>query len=504
MTKTKTILAALAVTTALTAPVLIAPLFSTPAAVAATPTVTSGVQDFSDLAAKVTPAVVNVAVTMKAGADEGDDVQMSDRSQQQMEEFMKRFAERFGQQGQQGAPQFKQQRPAQKAQAVGTGFIIDAAGWIVTNYHVAGKADSITVTLTDGRKLPAKLMGGDEKTDLALLKVESDKALPYVEFGDATKVRVGQPVMAVGNPFGLGGTVTTGIVSARGRDIHSGPFDDYIQTDAAINRGNSGGPLFDINGKVIGINTAIFSPTGGNIGLGFAIPSSLAEPVVGQLKANGRVERGLLGVQIQPVSSELAQSMSLNNEKGALVAEVTPDSPALAAGIKSGDVIKSVDGKDIESIRDLTRMISAVKPGTSVKIGVWRDGKDMTVTAKIADQKDEGVVKASADKQDKADKKEPMSYGVSLAPLTDEARQELKLKDSVKGAVIAAVEPGSPADEMGLKAGDVLQQVGKESVDSPKAAADKLKEAKKTGKPVLMKIYREGMTRFVAISPRAA
>ena len=499
MTKTKTILTALALTTALTAPVLVVPMLTAPPAIAGQ----AAVQDLSDLAAKVTPAVVNVAVTMKAGAADDDDVQMSDRSgqQQQMEEFMQRFAERFGQKG---MPQVKPQHPAQKAQAVGTGFIVDAAGWIVTNYHVAGKADSITVTLTDGRKLPAKLMGGDEKTDLALLKVESDKPLPFVSFGDATKVRVGQPVMAVGNPFGLGGTVTTGIVSARGRDIHSGPFDDYIQTDAAINRGNSGGPLFDIDGKVIGINTAIFSPTGGNIGLGFAIPSSLAEPVVIQLKTSGRVERGLLGVQIQPVSSEIAQSMSLNGEKGALVADVTADSPALAAGIKSGDVIKSVDGKDVDSIRDLTRMISAIKPGTSVKLGVWRDGKDMSVTAKIGDQKDEAaVVKASADKQ--ADKKaEPMSYGVSLAPLSDEMRQELKLKGSVKGAVIAAVEPGSPADEQGLKAGDVLQQVGKDQIDSPKMAAEKLKEAKKTGKPVLMKIYREGMTRFVAISPRAA
>jgi serine protease Do len=402
-------------------------------------------------------------------------------------------------------PQMKPQRPNQKAQAVGTGFIVDAKGWIVTNYHVAGKADSITVTLTDGRKLPAKMVGGDEKTDLALLKVESDKPLPFVSFGDATKVRVGQAVMAVGNPFGLGGTVTTGIVSARGRDIHSGPFDDYIQTDAAINRGNSGGPLFDMDGNVIGINTAIFSPTGGNIGLGFAIPSSLAEPVVAQLKANGRVERGLLGVQIQPVTEDLAKSMSLDSEKGALVAQVTPDSPALAAGIKSGDVIKSVDGKDIASIRDLTRMISAVKPGTSVKLGVWRDGKDMTVNAKIGDQKDEAkVVKTSGDKPDADKKAEPLSYGVSLAPLSDEARQELKLGDSVKGAVIAAVEPGSPADDQGLKAGDVLQQVGKDSVDSPKMAAEKLKEAKKTGKPVLMKVYREGMTRFVAISPRAA
>ena len=504
MTKTKTILAALALTTALTAPVLVVPLLTAPPAIAGQ----AAVQDLSDLAAKVSPAVVNVAVTMKAGAASDDEeTQMSDRSQQQqMEEFMQRFAERFGQQGQPGKPQMKpQQRQAQKAQAVGTGFIIDANGWIVTNFHVAGKADSITVTLADGRKLPAKLVGGDEKTDLALIKVESDKPLPYVTFADATKVRVGQPVMAVGNPFGLGGTVTTGIVSARGRDIHSGPFDDYIQTDAAINRGNSGGPLFDMDGHVIGINTAIFSPSGGSVGLGFAIPSSLAEPVVAQLKTNGRVERGLLGVQIQPVTEELAQSMALGSEKGALVAEVTPDSPALAAGIKSGDVIKSVDGKNVESIRDLTRMISAIKPGTSVKLGVWRDGKDMSMTAKVGDQKDEAaVVKTKADQPADAKKAEPMSYGVSLAPISAEARQELKLDDSIKGVVVAAVEPGSPADDQGLKAGDVLQQVGKDSVDSPKMAAEKLKEAKKTGKPVLMKIYREGMTRFVAISPRAA
>ena len=500
MTKTKTILTALALTTALTAPVLVVPMLTAPPAIAGQ----AAVQDLSDLAAKVTPAVVNVAVTMKAGAADDDDVQMSDRSgqQQQMEEFMQRFAERFGQKG---TPQIKpQQRQAQKAQAVGTGFIIDANGWIVTNFHVAGKADSITVTLADGRKLPAKMVGGDEKTDLALIKVESDKPLPYVTFADATKVRVGQPVMAVGNPFGLGGTVTTGIVSARGRDIHSGPFDDYIQTDAAINRGNSGGPLFDMDGHVIGINTAIFSPSGGSVGLGFAIPSSLAEPVVAQLKTNGRVERGLLGVQIQPVTEELAQSMALGSEKGALVAQVQPDSPALAAGIKSGDVIKSVDGKNVETIRDLTRMISAVKPGTSVKLDLWRDGKDMSVTAKVGDQKEEGaVVKAKADQPD-AKKAEPMSYGVSLAPISPEARQELKLDDSIKGAVVAAVEPGSPADDQGLKAGDVLQQVGKDMVDSPKMAAEKLKEAKKTGKPVLMKIYREGMTRFVAISPRAA
>ena len=332
MTKktTSRILAALALTTALTAPAIIVPLVTAPPAIAgeATP------HDFSELAAKVTPAVVNVQVTMKANAGEDEDTQMSDRggdggTQQQLEEFMRQFAERFGQQGQ------RQQRVHPKQQALGTGFIIDPSGIIVTNFHVAGKADSITVTLTDGRKLTAKLLGGDEKTDLAVLKVKSDKPLPYVEFEDGNKVKVGQPVMAVGNPFGLGGTVTTGIVSARGRDIQSGPFDDYIQTDAAINRGNSGGPLFDMDGKVIGINTAIFSPTGGSIGLGFAIPSSVASPVVSQLRDHGRVQRGLLGVQIQPVTDDISNSLSLGSTKGALVAQVGPNSSASKAGVQS-------------------------------------------------------------------------------------------------------------------------------------------------------------------------
>ena len=504
MTKTKSrILAALALTTALTAPALIVPMFSAPAAIAA-PQV---VQDFSDLAAKVTPAVVNVAVTMKAGAEGGEDVRMSGPRDKQMEEFMQRFAERFGQQGKpQGRPDGKQRPSGEKGHAVGTGFIVDANGTIVTNDHVVSKADSITITMSDGTKLPAKMLGGDEKTDLAVLKVDSDKPLPFVTFGDAAKVRVGQAVMAVGNPFGLGGTVTTGIVSARGRDIQSGPFDDYIQTDAAINRGNSGGPLFNMDGKVIGINTAIYSPSGGNIGLGFAIPSSLAEPIVAQLKDSGRVERGLLGVQIQPMTKEIAESLSLKSDKGALVAMVQPDSPALAAGIKSGDVIVSVDGKPVESIKELTRAISALKPGTSVKLGFWRDGKDMTVTAKVGDQKEESaIVKAKADgKPAEAAKPEPMAYGVSLAPLSPDARKQLGLDSAVSGALIASVEPGSPADDMGLKAGDVLQQVGRDAVDSPKTAAEKLKEARKTGKPVLMKVYREGMTRFVAISPRAA
>jgi serine protease Do len=494
MTKTKSrILAALAVTTALTAPAIVVPMLTAPAAVAgeATP------RDFSDLAAKVTPAVVNVAVTMKADSDE-EGMQMSDRGSQEqmMEEFMRQFAERFGHQG------HIQKMPHPEAKAVGTGFIIDPSGIVVTNYHVAGKADSITVTLSDGRKLTAKLLGGDEKTDLAVLKVSSDKPLPYVEFEDGNKIKVGQPVMAVGNPFGLGGTVTTGIVSARGRDIHSGPFDDYIQTDAAINRGNSGGPLFDMNGKVIGINTAIFSPSGGSIGLGFAIPAGLAQPVVNQLKDHGRVERGLLGVQIQPVTDEIASSLSLGSTNGALVAQVEPDSAAMKAGIKSGDVIKSVDGKDVATIRDLTRTIAAAQPGSTVKVGLVRDGKDMTLSAKLGD----GTLgkQAKADEQQPQGKAQPGSFGFSLAPLSPDTRQQLGVKEGVSGALIAAVEPGSPADEQGLKAGDVLQQVGKEQVSDAKDAVAKLKEAKASKKPVLMKIYREGMTRFVAVSPRAA
>ena len=490
--------AALALSTALTAPALIVPMFTALPALAGEAT-----HDFADLAAKVTPAVVNVAVTMNATADDEDETRMADRAPQSpLEEFMKRFQEQ-----QQGGRQQPGQRPrnpgVQKTQAVGTGFIIDPSGIIVTNNHVAGKATSITVTMSDGRKLVAKLLGADEKTDLAVLKVESDKPLPFVSFGDATKIRVGQSVMAVGNPFGLGGTVTTDIVSARGRDIQSGPFDDYIQTDAAINRGNSGGPLFDMDGKVIGINTAIFSPTGGSIGLGFAIPSSLAEPVVAQLKVHGKVVRGQLGVQIQPLTPEIAKSLSLNSESGALVAAVQPDSPALKAGVKDGDVIRTVDGKDVSRIKDLIRAISAVAPGSSVSLGIWRDGKDMTLTAKVGDQSVPTKVKAEG-KTPEAKPSSDASYGVSFSKITPGARQQLGLDNSISGVLIGQVTPGSPAEEQGLQAGDVIQQIGRDAVDGPQSAATKLAEAKKSGKPALLKIYREGATRFVAISPRAA
>ena len=491
MINVKSLLAALAVTTALTAPALVTPL---------TPALAQSGHDWSELAAKVTPAVVNVAVTVDASQAMGDDEEQRMQGLP-LEEFMRRFEEQ--QQGRR--PGQRPRNPGiQRQSGVGTGFIVDPSGVIVTNYHVAGKASSITVTLSDSRKFKAKVLGGDEKTDIAVLKVESDKPLPYVEFGDASKVKVGQPVMAVGNPFGLGGTVTTGIISARGRDIQSGPFDDYIQTDAAINRGNSGGPLFNTDGKVIGINTAIFSPTGGSIGLGFAIPSSTAQPVVSSLREHGKVERGLLGVQIQTITDELAQSLGLKSVAGALVSEVQPDSAALKAGVKDGDVITKVNGQDIPTVKDLVRAVSAIRPGSDVKITVWRDGKEQTLTAKLGDQ---AMPKARADAKaptkGKPERELEPAYGVSLSRLTPEVRQQLRVKDDVQGALIGQVEPNSPAEEQGLRTGDIIVAIGREPIDSPQEAAAKLAEAKKAGKPALLKVYREGATRFVALSPRA-
>src|SRR5271170_777899 len=346
---------------------------------------------FADLAAKLLPAVVNVSSTQSAqpkvaqggqpgGPQAGPEIPMFPPGSP-FEQFFKDFLNR-GRPGQQGEGQA---RPEHRAQSLGSGFIVDASGLVVTNNHVIDGADEISVSLQDNTTLKAELVGRDETGDIALLRVKADKPLPTVEFGDSNTSRVGDWVLAIGNPFGLGGTVTAGIVSARSRDIRQGPYDDVIQTDAAINKGNSGGPLFNMDGKVIGINTAIFSPSGGSIGIGFAIPASLAQPVVAQLKDHGRVERGLLGVQIQPVTDEIASSLSLGSASGALVAQVEPDSSALKAGIQSGDVIRSVDGKSIDTVRDLTRTIGAAEPGSTVKIALVRDGKDMTVQAKLGD-----------------------------------------------------------------------------------------------------------------------
>src|SRR5580658_2380399 len=356
---------------------------------------TVSLPSFAPLVKKVMPAVVNISVTERAGTPTGDD-QDQDQDQNQdlgpgqgegpqqgfpsspFDEFLRRF---FEQQGQpfRNMPQRNLQRVA-----LGSGFIIDPTGYVVTNNHVVANADKVTVIFQDDSKHPAKVIGRDPKTDLALLKIDAPQPLPYVAWGDSGALQVGDWVVAVGNPFGLGGTVSSGIISARGRDIHAGPYDDFLQIDASINRGNSGGPTFNLEGQVIGINTAIYSPNGGSVGIGFAIPSDLAKPVIDQLEANGKVARGWLGVQIQDVTPEIAKGLGLPKAEGALVADVTKDGPAEKIGIKQGDVIIGYDGHDIVKLRDLPLAVAETKIGEKADVKVWRDGHDLTLAPVIA------------------------------------------------------------------------------------------------------------------------
>jgi serine protease Do len=439
---------------------------------------------FADLAAKVTPAVVNIA-TVGAQTVRGDEALESMipnvPKDSPFYDLFRRFERRM-------APQ------TERTRALGSGFIIDPSGYVVTNNHVIDGAQKVTVTLQDGRKFEAKIVGRDAKTDVALLKVESSEKLPAVEFGDSDKARVGDWVMAVGNPFGLGGTVTAGIVSARNRDIHSGPYDDYLQIDAPINKGNSGGPLFDLDGKVVGINTAIYSPNGGSIGIGFAVPSAVARPVIEQLKAHGKVERGWLGVGVQPVTKAIADSFGLDRVRGGLVSQVVPDSPAARAGLRLGDVILSVNGKAVERSRDLPSLIAALKQGERAELVVWRDKKEHTIAAKIASQpSDDAAAKSAPGLGEKG------MYGVALVPLTPAAHDAFNIPRQVEGVLIARVVGGSPAAEQGLAAGDVIQRIGNEKVRDPSAAIKLLDAAKRDGKAVVVLVSRKGETRFVVL-----
>ena len=472
-------------------------------------------EGFADLVDKVKPAVVNIASTQKST------VVAQNRQQQQpggqpggqqfrvppelrgspFEDFLKRFMQPQGP-GDEDDDSSPNARPGQAQTALGSGFIIDAGGYVVTNNHVVGNFDKIQVTLADGRKLDATLVGRDDKTDLAVLKVESKEALPHVDWGDSGKTRVGDWVLAVGNPFGLGGTVTAGIVSARGRDIQSGPFDDYMQIDAAINRGNSGGPSFDRNGQVIGINTAIYSPNGGSIGIGFAIPASTAKPIVDELMAHGKIDRGWLGVSVQPMTKEIAESLGLSAEKGALVAGVTKDSPAAKAGVKQGDVIRSVDGQKVDEFRDLARLIASAGPNKSVKLGVWRDSKDTTVTVALgAIPADQTASADGAAPSDKAPAATPANVlGLGLAPVTREARQRFDLPQNAKGAVVVSVQRGSAAADAGFAPGDVIIKIGDKDVAGPADVVDTVKTAAKGDrKSVLLLVQRQGNERFVAL-----
>jgi serine protease Do len=460
-------------------------LFSSPFAMARqTP------ENLADLAEKVTPAVVNISTTQSVERGTQRLPQQSPFPPgSQFEEFFKRF---FDQQN------FEQgQSRSSKATALGSGFIIDASGYVVTNDHVVGKADKIDVTLTDGRKFDAKLIGRDEKTDLALLKIDAEKPLPFVTFGDSDKARVGDPVMAVGNPFGLGGTVTSGIISARHREIQAGPYDNFLQIDAAINRGNSGGPSFNMAGEVIGVNSAIYSPTGGSVGIGFAIPSSTAKPVIAALRENGKVERGWLGVQIQEVTPEIASGLGLDGAKGALVAAITPDSPAAKAGLKQGDVILSVDGQDIERLRDLTFHVAGRKAGDKLTMSVWRDGANREVQASVASMPKEQVAKAG---EQPSTHEKTGALGLGLAPLNPETRQRFGLDEDTKGVVIANVRPDSPAAEAGLRQGDVVVSVNQTAITAPRQVSEQVAKARKDGRPtVVVLIARGGAQQFVAL-----
>jgi serine protease Do len=403
------------------------------------------------------------------------------------------FRDFFGEKGAPGAP-------APRIASLGSGFVIDPTGLIVTNNHVIANADQITVTLSDDTVLQAQVIGRDSVTDLALLKVEPKTPLPAATWGDAGKARVGDWVLAIGNPFGLGGTVTAGIISATARDIRSGPYDDYLQTDASINRGNSGGPMFNLAGEVIGINTVIYSPSGGSIGIGFAIPSALAQPIVEQLKATGKVERGWIGARIQPVTDDIAESVGLDKSRGAMIAAIDPGSPAVPAKLQPGDVILSYDGKPIERSRQLPRLVADTPPDRQVKVTIWRDGKEYEVELKVAVLNPNRPPPAPPEPEKPRPAVAIDAFGLKLAKLSPELKKQFSLPDVATGVVITEVPPNSAAAAQGLRPGDLVIAVGHAVVATPEEMPQLAAAAKKAGqKKVLVRVQREGSTRFVAL-----
>ena len=474
-----------------------------PAASAAVPEQTAPVpqQSFAPLVKKVLPAVVNISVTEKSDVES-----MSDRLPEQFggspfNDFLRRFFDQHNGEGQLLPRPFRGSPGAEdgaKAIALGSGFIVDSSGYVVTNNHVVGEAAKVEVILQDNSKYTARIVGRDPKTDIALLKIKADKPLPYVSFGDSNAAQVGDWVIAVGNPFGLGGSVTTGIISARGRDIHTGQFDDFLQIDAPINRGNSGGPTFNLQGEVIGINTAIYSPNGGSVGIGFAVPSNVAKQVMNQLESHGKVSRGWLGVQIQEVTPAIAASLGLKGEHGALVSVVTPNSPGGEAGIKQGDVILSFNGSEVKQLRDLPRLVAAAPPGSTATLKMWRNGQSSELQVKLGDAPENPQVAAAEGPSPRQDRAE--AAGLHLAPLTGDLRHELRVGRDVQGVVITGVDDGSAADAVGLRRGDVLVSINQQPVSTPEQAAQKLRDiGKSPQKTALLLLNRNGVSRYVGM-----
>ena len=450
-------------------------------------------ESYADLAKKLLPSVVNISTTMVNKGRSGLELPKLPPGSP-YNEFLKKFFDR-------NQPQHRSRR----ATSLGSGFVISADGYVITNNHVIQDADEIKVILQDNTRLTAKLVGHDPKTDLAVLKVKPEEKLTPLKFGNSDNSRVGDWIIAVGNPFGLGGSVTAGIISARGRDINAGPYDDFIQTDASINRGNSGGPMFNLNGEVIGINTAIFSPSGGSVGIGFAIPSSTAEPVVRKLIKYGQVKRGWLGVQIQAVTDGIAEALGLEEPAGALVAGVVKDGPAGKAQIKAGDVILEFNDEKVPEMRALPGMVADTEVDKKVDVVIWRDKKKKSLSVAVGELKDNTQVAAHTGGNESSGTTTIDDLGLSVSAVTQGMREHYKLGDDAKGVVVIDVKGEGPAAEKGVRPGDVIVQVSQEEVTKPTQIVNKVEEAKSAGrKLILLQLWGESGSRFVAIRIKKA
>jgi len=447
---------------------------------------------FADLAERLMPAVVNISTSQMV------DGRMARPGQPPFNDFFEEFFRR--------APRNRNTpnapTPKRKVSSLGSGFVIDPDGIIITNNHVIEDADEIVVNFSDGTKYDATILGRDPKTDLAVLKVNAKRQLPFVPMGDSSKSRVGDWVIAIGNPFGLGGSLTAGIISAINRDINSGPYDSFIQTDTAINKGNSGGPLFNLDGEVIGVNSAIISPSGGSVGIGFSIPSNLVQTVAGQLREYGETRRGWLGVRIQAVTEDLAESLGLDEPAGALVSEVSPDGPAAKGGVQVGDVIVRFDGRKVPEMRDLPRIVAETEIDKEVKIEVVRRGAKKSLEIVIGRLEEPEIEDASARRSEDAPESNGTTQvnGLTLRNLNDETRQRFAIEDDVKGALVEDIDPESAAYESGIRPGDVITEVDQEAVTNAEGVAERLKAAKEDGKnSVLIFIVSDGVKRFIAM-----
>lgn len=450
-------------------------------------------ESFSSVLEPVMPAVVNISTTQQVKANgmfpPFDEQALN--NDPQLRELFKQFNQRFG---------GESDESSREVTSLGSGFIIDAEGHVVTNNHVIDSASEITVILSDNTRLPAKVIGHDPQTDLALLKVSSSKPLPFVRFGSSDTLKVGDWVIAVGNPFGLGGSVSAGIVSARGRNINAGPFDDFIQTDAAINRGNSGGPLFNATGEVVGINSAIFSPTGGSVGIGFAVPSDMAKPIIDQLRQYGRTHRGWLGVKIQEVNEQVADSLGLKSPGGALVLEINPKSPA-AGGLQVGDVITRFDGRSVTEMRQLPRMVAETKVGKKVELGIWRKGRDVVLPITLGELKtDEKSSKATPEPQAPASVAGDAVIGMKLVPVTPALRQQFQLSKDAAGLLVTEIDREGAAAKNGILPGDTIREVNQQAISTTQEFKDALAAAAKNGKKfALLRILRRDGALFITV-----